>query len=463
MSEDLFIPKLGQTVEEVVLINWLVEDGDRVDFGDPVLEVETDKAVFNVEANAKGHIHFGPYALGETLPVLTVVATIGKPDEGFSPSVTMEGVQETAEVEQKQLETAEEKNALEVNLSKEPPKKVFASPRARKLAQAKGVDLSLLNPTGGGGIRVVEQDVRDFLQAGPDATPIAVQLANNVGLPLSEVRGTGPKGRITRSDVEAEIRKRLEAFSKIHKPVQPTAEGGEVPVAESRPIKGVRRLIFERMSESVHTTARVTLVTEADATELVEVRAGLKAKKSDSWGFTPGYNDLIGLISARTLTSFPYMNARLSEDGHAIEYLDEVNLGVAVDTDRGLVVPVIKRADRINLQIFGKQFRALAERALSGRPQPEDLQGGSFTITNLGGFEVDAFTPVINLPQVAILGIGRIHEKVVPVEGQAEIRNMLTLSLVFDHRLVDGAPAARFLQQIKQRIEAATSEDWESG
>jgi pyruvate dehydrogenase E2 component (dihydrolipoamide acetyltransferase) len=214
------------------------------------------------------------------------------------------------------------------------------------------------------------------------------------------------------------------------------------------------------MGASVHETARVTLVTEADGTKLVAVRNRLKADKAESLGFTPGYNDLIGLIVARTLNVFPYMNARLSEDGQKIELLEDVNLGVAVDSDRGLVVPVIKRADQISLQVFGSQFRTLVDRAVSGRPSPGDLQGGTFTITNLGGFEVDAFTPVINLPEVAILGIGRIHEKAVPIEGNIEVRKMVTLSLVFDHRLVDGAPAARFLQQIKQTIEAANSVDW---
>lgn len=339
-------------------------------------------------------------------------------------------------------------------------RKVFASPRARKLAEAKGVALSLLTPTGGGGVRVVEQDVKDYLEEGPQASPIAEKLAKNVGLPLDEVHGTGPMGRITRLDVEDAIRERLSTSQPTPKPVSSKTAYAEVSVADTQPIRSVRRLIFDRMSASVHETARVTLVTEADGTKLVAVRNRLKADKAESLGFTPGYNDLIGLIVARTLNVFPYMNARLSEDGQKIELLEDVNLGVAVDSDRGLVVPVIKRADQISLQVFGSQFRTLVDRAVSGRPSPGDLQGGTFTITNLGGFEVDAFTPVINLPEVAILGIGRIHEKAVPIEGNIEVRKMVTLSLVFDHRLVDGAPAARFLQQIKQTIEAANSVDW---
>ena len=236
MSEDLFIPKLGQTVDEVVLINWLVEDGTKVDFGDPVLEVETDKAVFNVEANAKGTIHFGPYEIGETLPVLTVVATIGKAEEGFSPSATKVGEEEPEEIEEARPERVGVPLAKEETLAEQQPearRKVFASPRAKKLAEAKGVELSLLTPTGGGGIRVVEQDVKDYLQVKRKATPSAARLAKNVGLSLRDVRGTGPRGQITRSDVEDEIRVRLAAspeVGKVEKPAQPYAE---VPVVDT--------------------------------------------------------------------------------------------------------------------------------------------------------------------------------------------------------------------------------------
>ncbi len=469
MSEDLFIPKLGQTVDQVVLISWLVEDGARVNFGDPVLEVETDKAVFNVEANAKGHIHFGPYEIGETLPVLTVVATIGKADEGFSPSATRVGSEEPEVPEE--LAGAKPQGGGAPSVMAESAaetqsiaqRKVFASPRARKLAESKGVDLSLLTPSGGAGVRVVEQDVADYLQAAPKASPIAARLAQNVGLSLTEVHGSGPRGGITRRDVEAAIRERLASSSDVDRAQMPLAPYTDAPVIERQPLRGVRRLIFNRMGASVHETARVTLVTEADANNLVRVREQFKIETSGLWGFTPGYNDMIGLLLARALVDFPYMNARLSEDGQAIEILKDVNLGVAVDTDRGLVVPVIKQADQMNLKSFGEKFRELVERAVSGRPQPEDLQGGSFTMTNLGGFEVDAFTPVINLPEAAILGLGRIYDKVVPFAGDIQIRKRVTLSLVFDHRLVDGAPAARFLQAIKHAIESAGPTSWQIG
>jgi len=213
----------------------------------------------------------------------------------------------------------------------------------------------------------------------------------------------------------------------------------------------VRAIIAERVAASVHTTARVTLVTEADATDFVAARARIKEKVEQDWGFAPGYNDLLARIVTATLRRFPYMNARLAPD--AIEILGHVHLGMAVDTERGLLVPVIRDADQKSLHQFGAEFRTLVERARNGCSLPDDLTGGTFTITNLGMYDIDAFTPVINLPEAAILGAGRIAPKVVAYHGKAAIRQTWTLSLVFDHRLTDGAPAARFLQAIKQIVE----------
>jgi pyruvate dehydrogenase E2 component (dihydrolipoamide acetyltransferase) len=207
------------------------------------------------------------------------------------------------------------------------------------------------------------------------------------------------------------------------------------------------------MAASHHTTARVTLVTEVDATAMVEGREQLKAAVEEEWGFAPSFNDLLALCVARALREFPYMNARLSADQQSIERMPFVNLGMAVDTERGLLVPVIRNADQKGLRAFGAELRALVERARAGKALPDDLTGGTFTITNLGMYDVDAFTPIINLPEAAILGAGRIQPQPVARDGQIVVRQMWVLSLAFDHRLVDGAPAARFLQRIKRLIE----------
>ena len=220
------------------------------------------------------------------------------------------------------------------------------------------------------------------------------------------------------------------------------------------PLTGVRKIIAERMGTSVHTTARVTLMMEIDATEFVAMRERLKARVSEAWGFAPGYNDLLAKVVATALRQHPNVNARITSD--AIEQLGHINMGMAVDTERGLLVPVIRDADRKSLRQFATEFRQMVDRARNGRSLPDDLTGGTFTITNLGMYDIDAFTPVINMPEAAILGVGRIAPKWTyraDQPTQPVLRQMWTLSLVFDHRLVDGAPAARFLQYIKNLIE----------
>ncbi len=452
MAAELFIPKLGQTVEEVTILGWKVEDGQRVEQGEPVLEVETDKAVFPVEANASGYIHLGPYKVGDVVPVLTVVAVIGKKDDKFA----VKGAP-AAPPEVEEAAAPEAVPTMAVAPQAAAPGKVFASPRARRLAAQEGVDLRLVTPTGGGGVRVAERDVLAYLSAMPKATPVAQRMAAEAGIDLRQVVGTGPGGKITREDVEraiqaaAPVAPAAPAPAPAPAPAVPAMPLPEVEVLERIPLKGVRAVIAQRMAASVHTTARVTLVSEVDATHFVEMRERLKQQVAEEWGFAPGYNDLLAKIVASALRKFPYMNARLTED--AIELLAHVNIGIAVDTERGLLVPVVRDVDRKSLRQFGEELRQLVERARAGRALPDDLSGGTFTITNLGPYDIDAFTPVINLPEAAILGVGRIVPKVVARDGQMVIRQMVTLSLAFDHRLVDGAPAARFLQYIKQLVE----------
>ena len=456
MSVEVYIPKYGQTVEEVKIVQWFAEDGETVKKGQEILEIETDKTTFFVESEAAGVLHRGPYAAGDTVPVLKVVAIIGKPDDKFIAHYVGEEATEVSEQAEPSSTAAAAQTLEPVTTSGATT--VFASPRARKLASEKGVDVARISPTGGGGVRVAERDVLVYLASAPKATPLAEKLAAQTGVDLRQVTGTGPGGKITREDVVAAATPAAPVSvptPAIPAPAPPTAVAlPAAEIAERVPLKGVRAIIADRMGSSVHTTARVTLVTEVDATEFVAMRERLKAKVSEQWGFAPGYNDLLALVVAKALRQFSYMNARLAPD--AIELMAHVNLGMAVDTEKGLLVPVIRDADTKSLREFGEEFRQLVDRARKGRSLPDDLSGGTFTITNLGVHDIDAFTPVINLPEVAILGVGRINPKWVfrPESPSAPVlRQMLTLSLVFDHRVVDGAPAARFLQWIKGVVE----------
>jgi pyruvate dehydrogenase E2 component (dihydrolipoamide acetyltransferase) len=448
MAEEVYIPKFGQTVEEVTLINWLVNDGDPVVHGQAVLEVETDKAVFSVEAAEKGFIHLGPFKAGDVLPVLTVVAVIGTQADVFQgPAKTIS--EAGAEQDPSMQKQVERQSVSPVQMAR-PTERIFSSPRARRLAREIGIDLASVQPSGGGGTRIRERDVAAAIPRVVRISPLAQRMAEDKQVDLRFVRGTGSHGEITRHDVEAAITGNASRMVS-GMPGRSERQLPDAEITERIPLKGVRGLIAERMAASVRSTARVTLLMDADATAFAALRESLKARYEASWGFAPAIHDMLARICAPVLRQFPYMNARLN--GDVIERLTGIHIGIAVDTERGLVVPVMRDADQKSLHTIASEFRQRVEEARSGRILPEHLTGGTFTITNLGMYDVDGFTPVINLPEAAILGVGRIAPRVAAVDGEMAIRQMMTLSLAFDHRLVDGAPAARFLQAVKNLIE----------
>lgn len=447
MITEIILPKLGQTMEDGAIIEWFKKEGDPVKRGDILFSVESDKAVLEVEATARGFLRKILVQKEQNVPVLTVVALITRNAEeditSYSGASPTSPVAKPTKIEIEAETKAARVDIVEGTMTSPDTQRIFISPRARRTAREKGVDLTQVPGTGPGG-RIVEQDVLNHIVSRPKVTPVASKVAEDLGVDLATISGTGFNGRIMKDDVMA---------VSAQYPETAAIEPADIPAAENVPVTGLRRIIAERMAASTTQTARVTLVTEADATAFVAAREQLKATVTEEWGFAPGYNDLLGLIVSRALHEFPYMNARLSKDGTIIERFTHINLGMAVDTERGLLVPVIRGSDQMGLHEFGIEFRALMERARTGKSLLEDLTGGTFTITNLGMYDIDAFTPIINLPEAAILGVGRIQAKAVPREDEIVVRQMWTLSLVFDHRLVDGGPAARFLQHIKQLIE----------
>jgi pyruvate dehydrogenase E2 component (dihydrolipoamide acetyltransferase) len=263
------------------------------------------------------------------------------------------------------------------------------------------------------------------------------RLAEEAGLDLGQIAPSRPGGRVTRADL------RLAASQ------QPASH------AEGVPLSSVRRLIGQRMSESAHTVAPVTLTTEADATDLVKVRELLKTELTKTGETIPSFTDLLVRICALALLEHPDLNASL--DGESLVTHDAVHIGIAVDAPRGLLAPVIRDAHLKSVVTIAAESAPLIAAARAGTANADDLRGSTFTISNLGMFEIDEFTPIINLPEAAILGVGRIVAKPVVIDENAEtiaVRKMMALSLTFDHRIVDGAPAARFLQRIKGMIES---------
>jgi pyruvate dehydrogenase E2 component (dihydrolipoamide acetyltransferase) len=268
------------------------------------------------------------------------------------------------------------------------------------------------------------------------ASPLARRIAARERVNLAALSGSGPHGRVLKGDVLAFL---------ARKPAEVPA-GGELI-----PLSATRSTIAERMAASWSAAPQVTLTAEADAVRLVRLRDSLNADAGEALQFPISYNDLFVKIVASALRQHPRLNARLEGDG--IRLVGEVNVGVAVDTERGLLVPVVRNADGKGIGQIARELRELVEKAHGGRLAPEEMTGSTFTITNLGMYGIDAFTPIINLPECAVLGIGRIAAKPVEYKGKLRLRERVVLSLTFDHRLVDGAPAARFLQHVGQLVE----------
>jgi len=417
MISEVIMPKLGQTMEEGRVVEWYLAEGDEVKRGDLLYTLESDKASLDVEATGRGWLRKIVIDEDEVVPVLTVVALIttdaDESIEAWSPTPVEPGTGiETAPPDDAATPVGAEPTAAAVDSApsidstgtSSSPGRLIASPRARRLAAERGVDLTPVTGSGPGG-RIVEADV----------------LVAAAGVPDTGAGGDG----------------------------YPRAD---LPVTETIPLTGLRGIIAERMTLSARTIPQVTLTTEVDAFNLREARQRLRSVEPE-WGFAPGYTELIAFLTVRALAEHPGLNARLSADHQAIEMLAPVNLGVATDTERGLMVPVITGAESMDLRTFTTRARELITRAREGTALPDDLAGSTFTVTSLGAFGIDVFTPLINPPEAAIMGIGRIKEKPVVTPDGISTRPLLTLSLVFDHRIVDGAPAARFLQRTGELIE----------
>jgi|DewCreStandDraft_1066081.scaffolds.fasta_scaffold00173_33 pyruvate dehydrogenase E2 component (dihydrolipoamide acetyltransferase) len=425
MPSPLTMPQLGITMTEGKITRWLKREGDTVVAGEPVCEIETDKISTTVEATTAGTLGRILVPEGASAPVAAPIALILAPGEA--------------------LEGPAGATPAESPMAPAPPARPGAEPAAHAAT-------ALAAPAAASATAPVEAErIR--------ATPLARRLAEELGVDLRTVRGSGPGGRIVEADVRRAAAQR--AAPAAPPPTAPTAPAAPPPaapaIARTLPLTGMRRTIARRMLESLQQSAQLTLTTEADATELVAARARLaedwqavaRAQGQEARG--PSYNDLLIKLCARALTEHPMLNARLS--GEQIELLAEIHIGLAVALDDGLIVPVVRNAHQKDLRQIAAETAELVQRARAGTLTLDDITGGTFTITNLGMYDVDFFTPILNPPECAILGVGRIVDRLVPSPAGPVTRKFIPLSLTFDHRIVDGAPAARFLQRIKQLIE----------
>jgi len=437
VATEIKMPRFGMTMKQGKLAKWFKQEGDTVQKGDPLFEVETEKITNTVQSVASGSLFQIVIQVGETVPVGAVLAVVA--DEGETPE-RIEGIK-VGEVEDVEAAPAGKPAPAKAEEAPAEKKYVLASPAAKRLAKELGVDLASVPGTGKAG-RVTEDDVKKFHEEGPPApkiTPVAAEMAKQAGLDLSTIVGTGEGGKITKEDVELAIS-------------SPAAAPGAPPAPpKSVPFTGMRRAIADNMHASLQNSAQLTLMTEVDVTEMVHFRDLLREEYKKDESVRVSYNDIVIYTVARVLKRFPYMNSTLV--GEEILLHDRVDIGMAVALPDGLIVPKVRNADRKGILQIGREAREVAGKAREGALSMDEVTDGTFTISNMSMLGVDGFTPIINPPEVAILGVGRVVEKPGVKNGQVEIRSFMTLSLTIDHRVVDGAPGGEFLQSLARHLE----------
>lgn len=428
MATPVTMPMLGLTMEEGTVAEWLKQEGDSVARDEPLLTVEMDKGTVEVPSPASGVLRRIVVQPGTTVPVKTLIAEIGAADEVLGPLSGGPGDLPPIEATPRDVAVASAAARRPADARQ------FASPRARLRAREMGLDIGELRGSGPHG-RVVEADVLAAASTVTRvvATPLARRMAEEHGVPIEELRGTGPGGRVTQEDV---LR----------------AAQGEL-AGQVQPLSRVRRITAERMAASAAATARVTLFLEADLSEAVRFRAQIEPELARLGVARLPWDAIVARAAALALAEHPALLAQWV-DGQGLRQSSDVHVGVAVTLEpEGLVVPVLRNADTRSLRELAADLLELVARARAGRLSPAEMQGGTFSITNLGGYRIDGFTPILNPPETAILGVGRIADKAVVVDGAMLPRTMCTLSLSFDHRVVDGAPAAAFLARLAELLE----------
>ncbi|WP_208590020.1 dihydrolipoamide acetyltransferase family protein [Gracilibacillus suaedae] len=435
MAKEIFMPKLSSTMQVGTLLQWFKEEGDTVEVGEPLFEIMTDKINIEVEAYEEGTLLKRYYGEDDEVPVNYVVGFIGEPSEEVpeEPPGDADADGENKNEEMKEID--EEAIAVKPNKEGiETGKKVRSTPAARHLASKNGLELAEIEGSGPNG-RVQVADVEVVLQSAPKATPLAKKVAKDQSIDLSNVEGSGPNGKIYRSDLSRDEQSELQATSS----------------AKRVKLEGISKVVAQRMQESASTVPHVTINTEIDMSEVIAMRKSLLPIIEKQTGHRVSFTEIIIKAVAHTLQKYPIINASLV--GNEIVYHHVINIGLAVAIDNGLVVPVIKNADQKGLAELTTNSKTLTKEARDGQLKPDAMSNGTFTISNLGMYAVDSFNPIINQPESAILGVGRITEKPVGIDGEIVLRPIMGLSLSFDHRIINGAPAAAFITDLKSMLE----------
>ncbi len=435
----IIMPKTGMAMEEGVIIEWRVKEGDKVSKGDVIAELETDKSTMELESDYAGTVLKILYPAGTTVPVVRTIAWIGKPgeatpedEESASAAGAADEPAAAASVPSGAAASAQPAAAKADAVGD----RVKATPAARRAAGDKGVNLADVQPSGKHG-EVREADVLNAPSV--TATPLAARIAAEQNIPLADVSGSGHAGKIFKADLSA-----LSVMS-------PAVADDFVPNYQDEYVKltGIQKITGKRMFQSHTEIPVVTENAKADVTELLAIRKSL----NDSLGTKISINDFVLLAAARMLRLNPRLNSSLADDDQLL-YKGRINLGMAVATPKGLLVPVIKDADMYSITGLSAAAKDLAVKGRDGKLKSDDMEDGTFTVSNVGMYGVTSFTPIINQPQAGILGVCAIEDQLKMIDGEIVNRKVMGLSLTFDHRIVDGAEAAMALSTLRDFLEA---------
>jgi pyruvate dehydrogenase E2 component (dihydrolipoamide acetyltransferase) len=450
MAVEVVLPALGLTVEKGTILKWMKKEGDRVSKGESIYEVEADKVTTEVESPASGVLRKILIPEGVEVPILTPVAVIADEKEVLPEKYVCAAVG----TPEKKVEAAAPQVRAAPVVVTSGPTEIKAPPAARHLAKERGIALSLIQGSGPGGT-ILLKDVQSFAakdaQVGPShlATPTARKLAEREGIPISTVTGTGISGRVMKVDVmEAKAApKTAEARPKPSemKPVSKYKLGQVIPM------NSIRKVIAKRMSQSKFTAPHIYFFNDVEMEKLASLREEVVADFEKNEGIRISMNDLIIKAVALSLREYPLLNAMVS--GEEIRIFPEINVGLAVAMEDGLIVPAIPRADELGLGEIARVRADLVERARQGKLTMDEMERGTFTVSSLAQFDITFFTAILNPPQSGILTLGKMEERPVVREGQVVVRKMMRQGLSVDHRIVDGAVAAQFLQSLKQKLE----------
>jgi pyruvate dehydrogenase E2 component (dihydrolipoamide acetyltransferase) len=453
MAVEVVLPALGLTVEKGTILKWLKREGDTVTKGESLYEVEADKVTTEVESPASGVLRKILVPEGIEVPILTVVAVITKQAESLPEKYLSMEIKKSEEKEEVPVTLSFQAPSVQVSPG---PAEIKAPPAARRLAKEKGIDLISVRGSGPGGT-ILLKDVETFLarglQTGPKVliTPTARKLAEREGIQLASIKGSGISGRVMKADVmEARAGGKPSELKLAPKAVKPPSVS-KYQLGQVIRMNSTRKIIAKRMAQSKFTAPHIYFFNDVDMEKLLGLREEIVTEFEKNEGIRISINDFLIKAVALTLKEYPIINSKVS--GEEIHIYPEINVGLAVAMEDGLIVPAIPKADQLGLEEIAR-FRAdLVERARQAKLTIEEMERGTFTISSLAQFDVTFFTAILNPPQSGILTVGKVEERPVVKNNQIMIRRMMRQGLSVDHRIVDGAVAAQFLQSLKNKLE----------